>query len=229
MIFSVEWQIWLVLGLPLEFSHKSWEQTSHSPALIDARLPCQKPYQLFQLCSTWTMRKGPVIASFAIIYLFDSPEMINILRHPDLWLTSLACIWDAHSGTHLLRRRRSGIAIQQACCTDRFHHTISWSWLFYRIVLFSPSKSFSPVSHASGDGQPHTRGYHHSRIFGLLIQELQGWGLGLLSRRHVVQTGFIMSLVKVGAFTELFYFPFKNPHSHLWLMLSEMIKRTLFG
>jgi hypothetical protein len=30
------------------------------------------------------MRKGPVIASFAIIYLFDSPEMINILRHPRL-------------------------------------------------------------------------------------------------------------------------------------------------
>lgn len=41
MIFSVEWQIWLVLGLPLEFSHKSWQQTSHPPALIDARWPCQ--------------------------------------------------------------------------------------------------------------------------------------------------------------------------------------------
>ena len=30
------------------------------------------------------MRKGPAIASFAIIYLFHSPEMINILRHPRL-------------------------------------------------------------------------------------------------------------------------------------------------
>lgn len=42
------------------------------------------------------MRKGPVIASFAIIYLFDSPEMINILRHPRLVANIISMLFGMH-------------------------------------------------------------------------------------------------------------------------------------
>ena len=131
------------------------------------------------------MRKGPAIASFAIIYLFDSPEMINILRHPRLVANiismPLGCIQEpicSEEGVLVLLSSRHVVQ------TGSIIRSVEVG-CFYRIVLFSPSKSFSPVTHARGDGQPHTCGYHHSRIFWLLIQELQGWVLGLLSRGHI--------------------------------------------